>query len=339
MTTRKLFLGQAVAQQQHLLIGQTLLGVPVLVVERMLQKLLQDPAAIEAKISQLASESGNKSSVVNYENPFFYVRLFRAINGDQRLSGTVVGTRTSSDHGILNQVEKDCPVTVPDVTFEVTGFGVFSITPAEHFKPSSPELLLLQVPKSVAGFAQWLISQKNWILKTLGDCYFRIGKAQAAFLLSLHPDHLRELSISSVANALGLPHHSSTYFRLLKNRSVRVSAPHVARTIPINFLLPNKEQIAMYYWVPTFDRVMRDELAARTALSDEDLSVLIKHVARRTVAKYRELANIPSRPGRQEAYNKGRGKPYRISLEIERFLQEDWSSTSVRDRHSATHGQ
>jgi hypothetical protein len=80
---------------------------------------------------------------------------------------------------------------------------------------------------------------------------------------------------------------------------------------------------------------MRDELKSRTAVSDADLSTLIRGVARRTIAKYRDRAKIPDRLGRQEAYNKGRDTPYRIPLEIDLFLQEDWSSKAVRDRHTA----
>jgi|SRR5262245_20984615 len=135
---------------------------------------------------------------------------------------------------------------------------------------------------------------------------------------------------------LDLPYNASTYFRLVKNRSVKVTLPHVTRLFPILFLLPTREEIHTYYWIPTFNMVMRNELKSRTAASDEDLSILVRGVARRTIAKYRDLANIPDHWGRQEAYNKGRDTSYRIPLEIELFLREDWSSKAVRDRHSAS---
>lgn len=80
---------------------------------------------------------------------------------------------------------------------------------------------------------------------------------------------------------------------------------------------------------------MRDELKSRSAVSDDDLSTLVRGVARRTIAKYRDTAKIPPQLGRQETYNKGRDTPYRIPLEIELFLQEDWSSKAVRDRYAA----
>jgi hypothetical protein len=335
----KIILDPTIAPQQKLFIGRTLLGVPVLAVEKTLQKLIQDPAAVEIAISRLRDEGGGNSIGWHYNNPVSYLKIFLAVNGDLPKSDTVGGHGVILVSGSLDQVESDTEIAAPDITFDVRGFGEFSTIPAQHFTPSDPELRLLQVPKKFTGFAQWLISQKNWIITTLRDCYHRIGKSQAEFLLRLHPDYLRQLPVSHIPETLDLPHHSFTYFRLLRNRSVRIAAPHVTRTLPIEFLLPTKEDITVYRWIPTFNRVMRDELTARTALSDEDLSILVKDVARRTIAKYRELADIPSRSARQKAYDKGRKKSYRIVLAIERFLREDWSSKAVRDRYVSRHWQ
>jgi hypothetical protein len=75
---------------------------------------------------------------------------------------------------------------------------------------------------------------------------------------------------------------------------------------------------------------MRDELASKRAISDDDISVLIKGVARRTIAKLREAKKIPARHVRQKSYDSGRDAPYAITLSIELFLQKDLSDTSGR---------
>src|SRR5262249_52554962 len=213
----------------------------------------------------------------------------------------------------------------PDITYQVKGFGDFSMIPADHFKPSNLSPLLLQLPKKVVPFAQWLIGQKNWIIKTLSECYLRIGKAQASFLLDLIPQNLTLLPITRLRDEFASPYHLSTYCRLLQNRSVKIMALTCTRWFPLAFLLPTKEEIAKYHWVPIFNGAMKDELESKTAISDEDLSTMIRGVTRRTIAKHRQSANIPPHWVRQEAYNKGKDTPYRIPFEIELFLQEDLS--------------
>lgn len=210
MATKKLELQQTLVQQQSYVPGQSLLDVPVLLVEQTLQKLLQDPAAFESKLSQMARDGGDKSGTFLHDNWLFYANLFRNINGSQisSLSATMTGGTGIIGKSLQQVRNPNSLVFEPDITYHVWGFGNFSMIPAEHFKPSNPSLLLLQLPKRVTGFARWLIGQKNWIIKTLSDCYLQIGKTQAAFLLDLHPHHLTELPISKIGDKLELPYHN-----------------------------------------------------------------------------------------------------------------------------------
>ena len=82
MTAKKLTLSQNLAQQQRLLVSQSLLEVPVLLVEQTLQKLLQDPAAFESKISQMVGEIGQKSVMFYHDNPSFHANLLMMICAD-----------------------------------------------------------------------------------------------------------------------------------------------------------------------------------------------------------------------------------------------------------------
>jgi hypothetical protein len=72
---------------------------------------------------------------------------------------------------------------------------------------------------------------------------------------------------------------------------------------------------------------MKDELASRRAVSDDDISVLIKGVARRTIAKQRVAANIPAQLERQKSYEEGCDIPYVVVLPIDLFLEKDLSET------------
>src|SRR5262249_55608222 len=140
------------------LVDRRMLEVPLLLVEQTLQKLLQDPAAFESKMSQMAAEASKKSGIFYHDNALFYGNLFRAINGinGSPISGS--SATITSGMGIigesLQQVRNpNSLVFEPDITYHVRGFGNFSIIPAAHFRPSSPNLLLLQLPKKVIGFA------------------------------------------------------------------------------------------------------------------------------------------------------------------------------------------
>jgi DNA-directed RNA polymerase specialized sigma54-like protein len=201
---------------------------------------------------------------------------------------------------------------------------------AEHFQPSPPSVSLLQLPRTVMSFGQWLIGQKNWMVRTLGDLYYQIAKAQSAFLLELHFQSLTELPITLLKERFSLPYHESTYSRLLQNRCVKIISPGATRVLPIRFLLPKREEIAMYNWFPRFNRAMENELVSKTAVSDNDLATVIKSVSRRTVTKQRQLANIPTRLERQEEYESGRRSAYRLSTEIELFLEKDWLSNDAQ---------
>src|SRR5262245_4996600 len=231
MATEKLELQQTLAQQQSYIRGQSLLEVPVLLLEQTLQKLLQDPAAFESKLSQMARYGVDKSGTFLHDNWLSYANLFRELNGSQisSLSATMTSGMGIIGESLQQVRNPNSLLFEPDITYQVWGFGNFSMIPAAHFKPATPNLLLLQLPKKIIGFARWLIGQKNWIIKTLSDCYFRIGKTQAAFLLDLQPHHLTELPVSKIKDKLDLPYNASTYFRLLKNRSVKVTLPHVTR--------------------------------------------------------------------------------------------------------------
>ncbi len=157
------------------------------------------------------------------------------------------------------------------------------------------------------------MGQKNWIVRTLGDCYVAIGKAQAAYLLRLDPRQLVELPVSKIKDELELPYDTTTYWRLFQNRSVRIVSPEGTRILPLSYLLPARDEIRKYHWIPKFESLLEQECVSKRSLSDDELARRLGLVARRTIAKYRQLANIPTHLDRQRAYNAGRDKPFSTS--------------------------
>jgi hypothetical protein len=303
------------------------LDVPVLLVDQTLQALFKDPAAFEAKLSGLTGRSSGLSGTAA-DGSFYFSRLFKLVNN---IDPSGKHSTPNAGIGIVGESFKHSgPNTVisePDITYDVRGFGNFTIVAADHFQATAPQLQLIQLPTRLIPFARWLMGQKNWIVQTLYSCYFEIGKYQAGFLLTMDPRNLLELPFTHLPSKLNLPYHMSTYYRLLQTRSVRIVTESRTRVFPIACLLPSASDISKYHWIRTFNEIMKDELASKTAVSDDDISVLIKGVARRTIAKHREAANIPARFERQKSYDEGRDTPYAIVLPIDPFLEKDFSET------------
>ena len=296
------------------LVTQSILDVPVLLVEQTLRRMVENPAFFEAKLSQTRTTGTAKKGLGNFDHPSFYANLFRSINNIQcsgEGTGEVRGMGAVGES--LRQADERSSLAAPDITYQVRGYGDFSIIPAEHFRPTGPQLLTLQLPKTLIPFARWLLGQKNWIVRTLGDCYVAIGKAQAAYLLRLDPRQLVELPVSKITDKLGLRYNTTTYWRLFQNRSVRIVSPEGTRLLPLSYLLPTRDDIRKYHWIPKFDSLLEEECVSKRAFSDDEMARRLGLVARRTIAKYRQLANIPSHVDRQKAYNAGREQSFSTS--------------------------
>ena len=168
---------------------------------------MEDPGFFESKLSQAASTKTTGLGSSGYDHPAYYANLFRSINDIHSTShrlGAVQGMGAVGES--LKQVDRRSTIAEPDITYQVRGYSDFSIIPAEHFQPTDPQLLTIQLPKKLIPFARWLMGQKNWIVTTLGDCYVRIGKAQASYLLRLDPGQLVELPVSKIKDKLNLPY-------------------------------------------------------------------------------------------------------------------------------------
>lgn len=72
-----------------------------------------------------------------------------------------------------------------------------------------------------------------------------------------------------------------------------------------------------------FNSLLEEECISKSSYSDDELARRLGIVARRTVAKYRELANIPNHVDRQKAYKEEREQPFSTSTTMT-FLVPDF---------------
>jgi len=145
--------------------------------------------------------------------------------------------------------------------------------------------------------AQWLLKAIDQRTKTLLAVTTAIVNLQQPFF-SLGPNHLRPLTLKIVSDAISM--HESTVSRVTRNKYIAT----VFGTIPMRQLfstaLPSNDGISDHS-THVVRQYIKHLIAAETPeniLCDDDLVKLLAkqniHVARRTVAKYRDMLRIPS---------------------------------------------
>jgi hypothetical protein len=317
MVTR-ILRSQELALEHTIGLSPGLLEVPTSTIDAILEVIVKNPEVVLGKLDEQSHRGTG--------NPLFYSIVAKNLVS-KSARNTSLGSRSSTGRneslGELFESRVDSSkLALPDITYVVRGYGDFAIVPSQHFRSSSLGLQLLQLPGKARSFALWLVGQKNWAIKTSTECYANLGKKQAAFLFSLMPSDLVELSRSNLSEALGLPHHASTYYRLLRNRTVAIDSHNGMITLPVRYLLPRREEVIAYGLLPQLNEVLKEEAITKEALSDQMISKIVRRISRRTIAKYRDLASMPTSSVRQRAYGSGKKEPFRFSAAIEAYLPE-----------------
>ena len=144
---------------------------------------------------------------------------------------------------------------------------------------------------------------------------------------------LVELPVSGLPAKLNLPYNSSTYFRLLRNRSIKISSSNGIGMLPVFYLLPTRDQVLRYQWVPKINSILDEEFGSKHSYSDAYISERVGGVSRRAIATYRDLASVPPHGARKKAYNSGLKEPYKIATPIEAYIRHgnDEDSLQVND--------
>ncbi len=145
--------------------------------------------------------------------------------------------------------------------------------------------------------ANWLVKSLDQRAKTIMKVSEEIIRHQDAFFLH-GVEHLKPLNLKTIAEAIGM--HESTVSRATAGKYMATSRGlfelryFFTSSIPSANIENNHSSEAVRFKI----RKMIDEEAANTVLSDDRIVTLLKaeniDIARRTVAKYRELMRIPS---------------------------------------------
>ena len=207
-----------------------------------------------------------------------------------------------------------------DVTFTIEPVGVRAHK-SSHLVPLSSDRLL-SLPKSekaVGEIVSWLSEQQAWQIDTLYNIYRKIGSFQRAFLSTLNPMDLRPLPLSRIDSEVKLGLHETTYWRLLKGRSVDIDFEGEDTWLPVEYLIPTERTLERYRRIRNINQVFLKEFGDKCSYSDAKIAAK-SSTNKRTVNKYRTDANIPSKEERQEAYTSGRDSLFRVYAEIEGYV-------------------
>ncbi|WP_019397470.1 RNA polymerase factor sigma-54 [Pseudoxanthomonas sp. GW2] len=165
------------------------------------------------------------------------------------------------------------------------------------------EQLIRRCGDSDAGYLRGQLQEARWLLKSLearGETLLKVVRCllrQQAGFLEFGEQALRPLTLREVAAELGL--HESTVSRAIARKYVRTPRG----TLPLKAFFASGIDTdgggeASSTAIQAMIRRLIDDENPRKPLSDAKLADLLKQsgvpVARRTVAKYRELMNIPA---------------------------------------------
>jgi len=298
------------------MLTRSMLSVPLLKIDSVLENIVSDSDSIELQLSQATTGTGTF-------HPSMYLQMIDTT--PEEIDASPEKERALSPHSVrvngLEAMTDEKRLALPDITYDVRRYGDFIMIPGDHFKPVESGIELSQLPVRTRALAKWLIKEKSWIIQTLSEAYQEIGKEQAGFMLVLDPRRFNVLTQLDLVKKLGNNYSPGTYSRLFKNKTVRINAPNdKTAVLPVGFLLPNGDNIRAYNAIPNLNAYFEQEIRSGDALSDENIANRVGGLARRTVTKYRNLAGIPHKFERKGQYASYRTDPFRIATAVESYL-------------------
>ena len=205
-------------------------------------------------------------------------------------------------------------IATPDVTYLTDSRNVTTV-PSSQLRVHNPQ----PVTHGTLGFYRWLLWQQQWRIRTLMNLYELIGYHQQAFLFSLEPSKLRPLPITQVGSTVGLPYSDSTYYRLIRSRTVMVQASDREKILRVPVLLITAGAIKRYFDARSLNAILRAEFDSGKALSDAKLADRTG-LNRRTIAKYRCEASVPAHGDRTEKYQGNSPRLFQIHTGLEAYF-------------------
>ncbi len=221
--------------------------------------------------------------------------------------------------GFLHTANPD--ILIPDGFVELSDSGVY------HFRLNLehvPEILLntsyyhelkktLRSPRDMAYISKQY-QQANWLISALQQRYLTLQKVASAITEQQHSffkdgiSGLKPLTLKNLANQLDL--HESTISRITTNKYIMTPRGNFELKFffsqGITSIQDGTEMISSRAVKSAISRLVKDE-PAKMPLSDEQIVAKLGEegiiVARRTIAKYRGILNIPSSSKRRQDYS------------------------------------
>lgn len=198
--------------------------------------------------------------------------------------------------------------------------GIFDkpdFVPAPSLEPLKVNLSQFQIPseyKNTRTIFNFLRNQREWAAKQLRSSYDLIGSRQREFISTLKESRLNMLKLKDIGKELEFS--ASTASRLLQNRYVGIRHEQKDIILPTDDLFCNPFDMFLYSRLNNINNLFRVEAEEGVAVNDKQIADRVT-TARRTIAKYRALNNIPEMSSRQQEYNLGRKEPYQIKTKFE----------------------
>lgn len=192
----------------------------------------------------------------------------------------------------------------PDVTYVGRRDEKPEIVYSDHIVGATG-LFMIQIDSNLYPETAKLLGRlKNfddWKKQKLRESYLIFGEKQREFFMDLDYGRLNLFRPNDLANQLYL--NQSTISRLLSGRWMECRSVKGDRLIMNSKdLFFNKDDILKYKSLPLLNDLMEREFQELRAFSDQELSEKANHLARRTIAKYRAMCNVPNQSQRNKVY-------------------------------------
>ncbi len=289
-----------------------LLSVPDEVLHVVAGVVSYNPDTVEKTLKKAAEETYHQDSATSVQSVFASSLPPSKGDATKRHGGIIVSPNVQSLENMLSSYKT---MVTPDVTY----IGRMNTEPeivfSDHLKGT---LALLMVQLDVSQYPETtkllykLRRFDEWKRKTLRDSYVYLGGAQREYFEDFEITRFNLYDQTKLANDLDIS--ISTASRILSNRWVE--ARNIAgkqKFIYTKDLCVTADDLKRFHTIPMVNEILKKEYKLGKAHSDQDISNKIPNVARRTIAKYRKIYNIPATPERNEAYRFGKlQEPYRI---------------------------
>jgi len=152
----------------------------------------------------------------------------------------------------------------------------------------------------------------EWKRKTLRNIYLTIGDEQREYFEELDKTRFHIFKQQDLAEKIDISW--STVSRLIANRYAESRGINGnLEILATKDLCITADKLLRYSVTPLINAVFEKEFSERMAYSDQEINGMVPNVARRTIAKYRFEAGIPSHGDRVRSYRTGeKTEPFKI---------------------------